>query len=250
DGTRPYIPRSTGISSNRTNQWDDGPYGIQDLPTFFALNFCPINPEVGSVGTPAVESIKRMMLAADYNDFPRDQTWNATWKHHTYIPYSNPDQDQPVKCDPTKPAAVTDQIAAYGTLSKIDEFCFRAQLTNYMQYRALFEGISSHMWEWYAGIFVWKSQNPWTGLRGQLYDWYLDQTGGFYGTKSACEMIHVQLNLDTSKICVVNHSAEPLSNITAQATLYDLTGVSLHTQTESFNVAASTTSAGEAIKWP
>src|SRR6185295_19044255 len=184
DGTRPYIPRSTGISSERTNQYDDGPYGIQDPPVFFALNFCPLNPEVGSIGTPAVGSIQRMMSAADYNDFPRDQTWNATWRQHTYIPYANQEQNQPVKCSSTPPTPVYDQIAAYGELSKIEEFCFRAQLTNYMQYKALFEGISSHMWQWYAGIFVWKSQNPWTGLRGQLYDWYLDQTAGFYGTST------------------------------------------------------------------
>jgi len=51
-------------------------------------------------------------------------------------------------------------------------------------------------------------------------------------------------------LSVVNHSSEPLSNITAQLTLYDLTGVSLHTQTENFNVAASSTSAGDAVKWP
>ena len=250
DGTRPYIPRSTGISSERTNQYDDGPYGIQDPPVFFALNFCPLNPEVGSIGTPAVGSIQRMMSAADYNDFPRDQTWNATWRQHTYIPYANQEQNQPVKCSSTPPTPVYDQIAAYGELSKIEEFCFRAQLTNYMQYKALFEGISSHMWQWYAGIFVWKSQNPWTGLRGQLYDWYLDQTAGFYGTKSACEMVHIQLKLDTSQICVVNHTAAPLTNLTALVMLYDLAGAELYQMHSGVQVPASSVYTGNTINWP
>lgn len=250
DGTRVYIPRSTAISSDSTDQYSDGPYGILAPRDFFALTSCPINPEVGSVGTPTAESIRGMMSPQDYDDFPRDQT-NDTWKLHTYIPYSNPEQGQMVPCSGSQPTSVIDQIAAYGSPSTLDEFCLRAQITNYMQYKALYEGFISHMWEWYAGVFVWKSQNPWTGLRGQLYDWYLDQTGGFYGTQSACETIHVQLNLDTSKLCVVNHSAEPLTNITAQVTLYKLTGVALYTQTEVFQqVAASSTSAGNAVNWP
>ena len=172
DGTRAYIPRSTALSNSRTNQYADGPYGILTPQDFFTLQSCPINPEVGSVGTPVAESIRRMMSQQDYDDFPKDQT-NDTWKLHTYIPYSNPEQTQAVPCSGSRPTPVNDQIAAYGPPSSVDDFCLRAQLTNYMQYKSLFEGFASHMWEWYAGVFVWKSQNPWTGLRGQLYDWYL-----------------------------------------------------------------------------
>lgn len=250
DGTRIYIPRSTALSNDFTGQYSDGPYGIQFPGDFFTLQSCPINPEVGSVGTPAVESIRRMMSQPDYDDFPKGTAANETWTWHTYMPYANPDQRQLVPCSGSQPTPVADQIAAYGPLKTVDDFCLRAQLTNYMQYRALFEGFLSHMWEYYAGVFVWKSQNPWTGLRGQLYDWYLDQTGGFYGAKHACEMVHVQLNVDTSKLCVVNHSATPLANLTAQVTIYNLNAVALYTQRENFNVAASSTSVGNAVKWP
>ena len=53
------------------------------------------------------------------------------------------------------------------------------------------------MWSKYTGVLIWKTQNPWTGLRGQFYDHLLDQTAGFYGCRSAAEPIHVQLNLDS-----------------------------------------------------
>lgn len=56
------------------------------------------------------------------------------------------------------------------------------------------------MWEKYTGVLIWKSQNPWPGFRGQLYDWFLDVCGGLYGVKSAAEPIHVQLNLYSRKI--------------------------------------------------
>lgn len=53
------------------------------------------------------------------------------------------------------------------------------------------------MWSKYTGVLIWKTQNPWTGLRGQFYDHLHDQTAGFYGCRSAAEPIHVQLNLAT-----------------------------------------------------
>lgn len=73
----------------------------------------------------------------------------------------------------------------------------QAQLANYIQYRALLEGWTSRMWSKYTGVLIWKTQNPWTGLRGQFYDHLHEQTAGFYGCRSAAEPIHVQLNLAT-----------------------------------------------------
>ena len=74
-------------------------------------------------------------------------------------------------------------------------FNFQAQLVNYAQYRALLEGWTSFMWTKFTGVLIWKTQNPWTGLRGQFYDHLHDQTAGFYGCRCAAEPIHVQLNL-------------------------------------------------------
>lgn len=62
------------------------------------------------------------------------------------------------------------------------------------------EGWNSMMWTKYTGLLLWKTQNPWPGLRGQMYDFLLDQTGAFFGLRSACESVHVQLNLRTFNI--------------------------------------------------
>ena len=69
-----------------------------------------------------------------------------------------------------------------------------------MACRALLEGWASFMWQRFSGVLLWKTQNPWAGLRGQLYDWLLAPTGGYYGVMLACEPIHVQLNLHTSQV--------------------------------------------------
>ena len=115
----------------------------------------------------------------------------------------------------------------------VDDFALRAQIVNYVQYRALYEGAGKYMWSHYTGILVWKSQNPWTGLRGQFYDWYLDQTGGYYGARKACEPVHVQLNWDDLTFAIVNCTSDTLSNLEVQYTVHNyLSGQQLSQQSE------------------
>ncbi|KAI3676074.1 hypothetical protein L1987_85672 [Smallanthus sonchifolius] len=136
---------------------------------------------------------------------------NPIWVYHKYIPYSKPD-------------LVHDQILLYGKPKDLDDFCLKAQLVNYIQYRALLEGWTSRMWTKYTGVLIWKTQNPWTGLRGQFYDHLHDQTAGFYGCRHAAEPIHIQLNLATYFIEVVNTTSTALSDVAIEVSVWDLEG--------------------------
>ena len=209
DGTRIYVDSSLNISGSASV---DGPYGILDPVDFFQPNFPnPINPELGSVGTPTFESLRLFLPEPALSQFPWQGQVNEVWDHHDYIPYKSS-------------GSTTDQIAIYGEKpSSTERFAYLAQLANYVQYRSLFEGFSAHMWEWYAGVFIWKSQNPWPGLRGQLYDWYLEQTGGLFGVRQACKPVHLQLDLTSNSVMLVNTSATVFEG-TATAMLYDLSG--------------------------
>src|SRR5262249_38912428 len=133
----------------------------------------------------------------------------AMWKLHKYIPYSEPKNNVP------------DQIAKYGEPKTAEDFARRAQIVNYVQYRAMFEGYAKNRWDIYTGVLAWKSQNPWTGLRGQFYDYYLDQTGGFFGVRKACEPVHIQLHWDDLTIGVINTASVPLNGLTARHVVYD-----------------------------
>lgn len=115
----------------------------------------------------------------------------------------------------------------YGKVKDIRDFCMKAQLVSYEQYRALQEAFNHKMWDWYTGMLVWKNQNPWTALRGFFYDYYLDYTGGYFGYKHGAAPVHIQLNLNDSAVCALNQTAKDLNNITASVTLYDLHGKSV-----------------------
>ncbi|KAL5155999.1 Mannosylglycoprotein endo-beta-mannosidase [Glycine soja] len=222
DGTRIYIQGSMwdGFADGKGN-FTDGPYEIQNPEDFFKNHFYNygFNPEVGSVGMPVAATIRATMPSEGwqipvFKKLPNgyvEEVPNPIWEYHKYIPYS-------------KPTKVHDQIQLYGDAKDLDDFCLKAQLVNYIQYRALLEGWTSRMWSKYTGVLIWKTQNPWTGLRGQFYDHLLDQTAGFYGCRCAAEPVHVQLNLATYLIEVVNTTAEEMSNVAIEASVWDLDG--------------------------
>ncbi|CAL5378846.1 unnamed protein product [Camellia sinensis] len=222
DGTRIYIQGSLWDGfANGKGDFTDGPYEIQYPESFFKDDFYKygFNPEVGSVGMPVAATIRATMPPEGwqiplFNKLPDgyvQEVPNPIWEYHKYIPYS-------------KPSVVHDQILLYGTPKDLDDFCLKAQLVNYVQYRALLEGWTSRMWSKYTGVLIWKNQNPWTGLRGQFYDHLHDQTAGFYGCRSAAEPIHVQLNLATYFVEVVNTTSEELSDVAIEVSVWDLEG--------------------------
>ncbi|XP_044483718.1 mannosylglycoprotein endo-beta-mannosidase isoform X2 [Mangifera indica] len=222
DGTRTYVQGSLwdGFGDGKGN-WTDGPYEIQHPEDFFKDSFYQygFNPEVGSVGFPVAATIRATMPPEGWqipvfkknSDGYIEEVQNPIWTYHKYIPYSTPGK-------------VHDQIELYGLPKDLDDFCLKAQLVNYIQYKALLEGWTSHMWSKYTGVLIWKTQNPWTGLRGQFYDHLHDQNAGFYGVRSAAEPIHVQLNLYSYFIEVVNTTSQELSDVAIEASVWDLEG--------------------------
>ncbi|XP_074592020.1 mannosylglycoprotein endo-beta-mannosidase isoform X2 [Curcuma longa] len=222
DGTRVYIQGSMwdGFADGK-GHFTDGPYEIQYPENFFTDNFYTygFNPEVGSVGMPVAATIRSTMppegwsipLFNKKSDGYIEEIPNPIWDYHKYIPYS-------------KPKKVHDQITDYGCPKDLDDFCDKAQLVNYVQYRALLEGWTSRMWTKYTGVLIWKTQNPWTGLRGQFYDHLHDQTAGFFACRCAAEPIHVQLNLASYFIEVVNTTSAELSNLAIEVSVWDMEG--------------------------
>ncbi len=55
----------------------------------------------------------------------------------------------------------------------------------------------------------------------QLYDYFFAPNGAFYGTKKACEVLHIQYSYDDGSIRVVNTSYNKFSGLKAIAKLYD-----------------------------
>lgn len=218
DGTRWFVPYSTSdeMSFNQLGANGDGPYGIQDIRTFFRHRTFPFNSEVGSVGLPDIEGLKRYLpdsalvvpgtyiSGKDTLHSWRDKLHPA-WIYHKYLPYRN-------------------FIDRYGKIKDISDYAFKAQLVNYNQYRGLAEGFSSHMWQWYTGFIIWKTQNPWTAMRGQMYDYYLDANACLFGLRNGSEPLHIYLNPATWQIMVTNNTFETQHDLMISVHAYDMKG--------------------------
>lgn len=208
DPERLFVSFSTDTLFTRNYLGDngDGPYGIQEPEWFFSFRSHPFNPEAGSVGSPEVESMREMMTEQDLAGFPKKGfTRNYTWRYHKDLGYG-------------------DHLERYGEVKDIETYCKYAQVVNYDQYRSFMEGWASHMWDWYTGILIWKTQNPWTSLRGQMYDWSLDVNASLYGTRKGCEPLHAYYNPVTRKAGLLNTTLKDYTDLSIIARIYNLEG--------------------------
>ncbi len=210
DGTRWFADysNSDSLSYNFLGGNGDGPYNIQNIKTFFGTRTFPFNSEVGSVGMNDYTSLQRFIPDSNMRvpQFANGRsTVDSVWDYHKYIGYDN-------------------FIAPYGNPTSVPDFAKKAQLVNYDQYRGLIEGFSAHEWDWYTGVIIWKTQNPWTALRGQMYDYYLDPNGGLYGLHAAGEPLHVMLNAADSVVMIANNTFQTARDVMLQISLYDNKG--------------------------
>lgn len=212
DNTRWFVDFSNSLDMSKTEKGTngDGPYGIQPLSVFWAHKTYPFNSEVGSVGIGDYESLKRIipeknMVVPEYDPATHKERIDSVWRYHTYIGYE-------------------DYIDRYGKAKDVRDFAEKAQLVNYDQYRGLMEGFSSHMWDWYTGTIIWKTQNPWSAMRGQMYDYYLDPNACLYGLHNGSAPVHIMFNPTDSTVKVVNNTFTNLKRLTATVKLYQING--------------------------
>jgi hypothetical protein len=212
----------TVFTRNTIGGVGDGPYGIQEPEWFFTVRSTPFNPELGSVGVPEAASLRAFMDEDDFNDFPKagSRRINRVWDYHKYLPYG-------------------EHIGRYFEPKTTEEFCSIAQLLNFEQYRALMEGWASKMWDWYTGMLIWKIQNPWTALRGQMYDCYLDVNACYYGVRAGGEPLHVQYNCATRQVEAVNTTVSVKDRCTVRVRTYGIDGKTLHEQEQKDVVLAA-----------
>ncbi len=190
DGTRFFFEYSNDDSMSLNS--GDGPYTIQNPDSFFTHRSFPFNSEVGSVGIGDMESLERFIPKEDlvppaYDSKAHQWKVDSVWQYHKYIGYDS-------------------AVQKLGGVLDIRDFGLKAQIVNYNQYRALMEGFSEHMWDWYTGVIVWKTQNPWTAMVGQMYDAYLDPNACLYGLSEGAKPLHIMYDPVKKTVMIVNNN--------------------------------------------
>lgn len=229
DGTRYYEPNSR-LLSLRTS----GPWSNERLDDYFTDLDHGFSTEMGASSIPSAEVMRTMMASADLWP-PGD-----VWAYHDFHS----------KGGGNKIAALGMISQCYGEATNLEDLCRKAQMMNYDTYRAIYEGFNSRLWDDCSGVLVWMSHPSWPSVVWQLYSWDYEPNAAYFGAKKACEPIHIQMNLPDCKIAVINHRFESLTNVAADATIYDLAGREVRQYATNVTAAANARTDVFTLDWP
>ncbi|MBY8981633.1 MAG: hypothetical protein KGD57_01680 [Candidatus Lokiarchaeota archaeon] len=155
----------------------------------FNTETCP------DVCIPPIESLKKMFSEEDI------VIGSKLWKFHCGLkPFDNTKLIQ---------KAIERR---YGKPNNIEDFTKTAQLLGYECWRAMYESYSRN-YPKSTGIIGWMQNSPWPSLIWQLYDYFLNPNGAFFGAKKACESIHIQYSYDDNSIWIINRTNQKLENL-------------------------------------
>jgi len=206
DGTRYYSP-----SSNEVNLLPSGPYSYEEPGDYYSKLDRGFAVEVGTSSLPTLEWFDRWL--------PKEDQWPISddWAYHNWHPND---------------AFRDHREAQFGAAKSLEEYERQAQMMNYVDYRAIFEGFNAHLWSPNTGRLLWMTQPSWPSMLWGILSSDYDTQASYYGTKKACEPLHVQLDLATNDVQVINTSRESLHQGKVDVDVYTLEGkLLLHRQT-------------------
>jgi exo-1,4-beta-D-glucosaminidase len=125
----------------------------------------------------------------------------------------------------------------YGTSGSLDDYERKAQATAYDNQRAMYEAYGRNKYV-STGVIQWMLNNSWPSLIWHLYDYYLVPAGGYFGTKKATEIVHVQYGYNDNTVAVVNGTYEPIKGLKVTAKLINIDGKEAVSRDASIDVAA------------
>lgn len=207
DVTRRYHPNSRNCNLRWSGPW----HYYKDAGVYYSYDAHGFNTELGSPSVPTAASMRKMMPEAD--QWPISDTWH----YHDLL---NGLEEY---------VGAVDRL--YGKAESLDDFCRKVQFINYDSYRAMFESWNSRLWGDASGVLLWMSHPAWPSVEWQTYSWDYETFGSYYGSRKACEPVHVQMNLDDHDVVVLNTTTSHLADLMVTMTCHDLAGKKISAKT-------------------
>ncbi|MBN9349103.1 MAG: hypothetical protein J0H55_00320 [Chitinophagaceae bacterium] len=206
DTTRPSLSSAGGVVSAIT-----GPSGVKMRgpydyvpPVYWYIDSTHggaygFNTETGpGPQVPVIESLKKMI--------PADSLWpiSTSWLFHSARGhfYNMTFYNRAIK-------------ERLGDPVNLADYSRKAQYLNYDGMRAMYEAFEANRFKT-TGIIQWMYNASWPKLWWQLFDYYLQPTGAFYGAQKANEPLHIFYNYKNNSIGVLSNELKGVSGLTAE----------------------------------
>jgi len=218
DGTRYYSP-----SSNQINLQNSGPYKYQDPTLYYTSLNNGFSVETGTASLSTLESFRAWI--------PKEDQWpiNDVWAYHDWHASGNGET----------PPFMAEIQAEFGAATSLDDFERKAQMLNYVNHRAIFEGMNAHLWAPNSGRLLWMTQPAWPSNMWQILSSDYDTQASYYGTKKASEPIHIQLDLSNYNVDIINNTVAPLAGLSASVSVFSVGNKQLLQHEEKKDAAAN-----------
>lgn len=223
DGTRYYSP-----SSNEVNLQGSGPYKYMNPKLYFTTLNHGFSVETGTPSMSTAEAFRSSMPAADVWPISDD------WAYHDWHQSGGGDMAP----------FMAEMQTEFGAAANFMDFERKAQMLDYVSYRAIFEGMNAHLWAPNSGRMLWMTQPAWPSNTWQIFTHDYDTQSSYYGTKTGCEPVHIQLDIAKDIVEVVNTTRAPLTQAVASARVYSLDNKLLAQHEERIDVAADAMQTG------
>jgi hypothetical protein len=201
DGTRYYTP-----TSNQVNLQNSGPYKFVDPKLYFTMLNHGFSVETGTPSFPTLEMWRAWIPEADRWPISDD------WAYHDWHQSGNGDM-LPFMAEMEK---------EFGAPTSLEDFERKAQILNYVQHRAIFEGMNAHLWAPNTGRMLWMTQPAWPSTTWQILSADYDTQASYYAVKKGSETLHVQLDPTTYTVEVANSLPGAVAGLTVRAKAYSL----------------------------
>jgi hypothetical protein len=201
DGTRYYFP-----SSNQVNLQNSGPYKYMDPTLYYTTLNHGFSVETGTPSFSTLESFRAWI--------PKEDQWPVSdaWAYHDWHQSGNGDMAP----------FMAQMQAEFGAPVSLEDFERKAQMLDYVDHRAIFEGMNAHLWAPNSGRLLWMTQPAWPSNTWQILNADYDTPSSFYAVKKACEPLHVQLDLSNYNAAIVNTTNDPQTALSLSANVYSL----------------------------
>ncbi len=242
DGTRPYIPSSSGFAKlpeGFDGAWPDnlptgvysgGPYTWQDPKVYYSKAIAGrdwvFKDETGLPSQPPYNIMHKIIPNLVWDKklpFPLNHTWGyhdaATGNGRWDLYYK-------------------EMVKRYGEPAGMEDFCDKMQLMNAVGYQGIFEA-AGHKLNDIGGVMLWKLNAAFPSVVWQVYDWYLMPNAGYYFMQNACEPLHIQLNIANNKVLALNRTYKEASNLTTVADVYGIDSKPVFHEEKQINLSAT-----------
>jgi exo-1,4-beta-D-glucosaminidase len=196
------VSGNTGVRMTGPYEYVPPIYWYVDAKRGGAYSF---NTETGpGPAIPPIESLRKFL--------PREHLWpiDEFWYFH-----AGGEQFKDIKVFTT---ALNTRM---GEAKSVEDYTRKAQVMAYDGERAMFEAYARNKYT-STGVIQWMMNNAWPSLIWHLYDYYLRPAGGYFGTKKACEPLHIQYSYDDRSVVVVSSYNRDIWKLKATARILNL----------------------------